>query len=105
MTELKIKIEDQYLLAFINFLDTLSYVKVEPYSSSKEVSATEGFLIVSEPDNPLRKVVRPLQKSKTIEAIIEESNYKKTDWRKINILAQELNITESVDELAQLLTA
>ena len=77
MTELKIKIEDQYVAAFLNFLETLSYVEVENLGAGNA----------------------------TIEALIKESGYKKTDWAKVTAHAEKMDIQESTEELLAQLTA
>ena len=109
MTELKIKIEDQYLAAFLNFLETLNYVEVDQSatkrSESARQSATEKFLQTAEPEHPLRKGVRPVRKGATIEDLIRESGYKKTDWKKVASHADNMNIMESTEELLAQLTS
>lgn len=106
MTELKIKIEDQYLAAFLNFLETLNYVEVEkPVGKGAQQSALEKFLETAGPDHPMRKAVKPEPKNTTIDLIVSASGYKKTNWAKVAAHAEKMEIPESTEELLAQLNA
>jgi len=92
MLELRIQIDEQYLQTFLSFLQTLSYVKVEVIEvprkvknkkKSAPVSATDVYLATLSPDSPLRKVIKPIRQNVTVEDLIRESGYVRTDWEKI----------------------
>jgi len=113
MSEIKISIDDQYLQAFLAFLQTLNYVQVEKVTKGtrdrkvkpKRGSPTEAFLSALPPDSPLRQAVKPIRKGKvTAEDLVRESGYVKTDLEKLRRLAEDLDIPQSTDELLAQLT-
>jgi hypothetical protein len=110
MSEIKIQVDDKYLQAFLAFLDTLSYVKVEKISHANSQSTaedmTEAFLSKLPPDSPLRRVVKPIRKGKvTAEDLMRESGYERTDWEKIREIGVAMDIEQSTEELLAQLTA
>ncbi len=112
MSEIKISIDDQYLQAFVAFLDTLNYVQVEKItkgnkgekSNSQSGNATETFLSELPPDSPMHQAVKPIRKSVTVEELIQESGYVKTDWDKVAQIGVAMDIQESTEELLAQLT-
>lgn len=114
MSEIKISIDDQYLQAFLAFLQTLNYVQVEKVTKRGKSgkakpetgNATESFLENLPPDSPLRQVAKPIRKGNvTAEDLIRESGYVKTDWDKVRDIGAKMNIPQSTEELMAQLTA
>ena len=106
MTEIKIKIDDQYVAAFLNFLETLSYVKVEKTTGNgTKQSAREKFLESASPDHPLWKAVQAEPQNVTLEMIISASGHKKTDWAKVAAHAENMDVQESTEVLLAQLNA
>lgn len=111
MTEIKIQVEEQYLQALLNFLQTLPYVQLKlgkmPFSanridgleSSNVEEAGVPYLNTLPSSHPLRAAIKPIRRSAKIEDLIKESGYIKTDWEKIRQLAQDLDIQESAEDL------
>ena len=113
MSEIKISIDDQYLQAFLAFLQTLNYVQVEKVTASagkdktktQTDNATEAFLDGLPSDSPLRQVVKPIRKGEvTAEDLIRESGYVKTDWEKVHEIGIAMDIPQSTEELLAQLT-
>jgi len=114
MSEIKISIDDQYLQAFLAFLQTLNYVQVEKVTKRgksnkakpKTCNAAESFLENLPPDSPLRQAVKPIRKGNvTAEDLIRESRYVKTDWEKVREIGAKMNIPQSTKELMAQLSA
>ena len=116
MSEIKLSIDDQYLQAFLAFLQTLHYVQVEKVMPNGQVekpkgekpqpgTAAETFLAGLPPDSPLHHAVKPIRKSVTVEELIRESGYVRTDLEKLRQLAIELAIPQSTETLLAQLTS
>ena len=109
MTEIKLNIEEQYLQAFLEYLKTLTYVSVQEVSGkgrrANGASASETMLQNLSPEDPLRKAVRPLRKAVTAEQLAHEQGYQKTDWKRVEQLAKEMDIQEPIEDLLAQLTA
>ena len=116
MSEIKLSIDDQYLQAFLSFLQTLHYVRVEkvaPNGRTKKTkekkdqpaSVAEVFLAGLPPDSPLHQAVKPIRKNVTVEDLIRESGYVRTDLEKLRRLAIELDIPQSTETLLAQLTS
>lgn len=114
MSEIKISIDDQYLQAFLAFLQTLNYVQVEKVTkrgkSNKAKpgtgSAAESFLENLPPDSPLCQAVKPVRKGNVTAAdLIRESGYIKTDWDKVSEIGNRMDIPQSTEELLAQLSA
>lgn len=109
MSEVKLHIDDHYLQAFLDFLRTIDYVRVEKVTDSANedypANATESFLAGLAEDNPLRQVIKPIRKGKvTAEDLIRESGYLKTDWNKVKEIGEAMDIPQSLEELLAQLT-
>ncbi len=115
MSEIKLSIDDQYLQAFLAFLQTLHYVQVEKVMPNGQVekpkgekpqpgTAAETFLAGLPPDSPLHHAVKPIRKSVTVEELIRESGYVRTDWEKVKAIGIAMEIPQSADELIAQLT-
>jgi hypothetical protein len=94
---------------FMKVLGTLDYVEVEQSTAGQSVritkNATDNFLQVAEPMHPLRKAIRPIRQGVTIEDLIKESGFKKTNWQKVALHAHKMKITETTEELLAQLKA
>lgn len=109
MSEIKINIEDQHLLAFLEFLKTLNYVQIKEISSSKYTngnakSSTKALLDTLVPGDPLHLAVKPMRASVKAEDLIREQNYQKTDWKHVKSITEEMNIQEPIEYLLAQLT-
>ncbi len=96
MSEIKINIQDQYIRAFLEFLQTLNYVQVKEIGGvavkQNSASATEAFLKTLSPNDPLRKAIQPNRQGISANDLIKEQGYEKTDWSRLNQLAKDMDI-------------
>ena len=102
MSEIKINIDDRDLQAFVAFLETLNYLKVEKVIQSKGSSSMDpnsAFLSSLPPDSPLRQAVKSIRKNVTTDDLIRESGDLKTDLGALRQLAIALDIPQSSEEL------
>lgn len=105
MSEIKLIIEDKYVLSFLEFLKTLNYVSVGevtvPSEKPKHGSGKKKKLPI---DDPAIKAARPLRSGVKVEDLIREQGYQGTDWRRLEQLATDMAIEEPVEELLAQLT-
>ena len=92
------------LSAFEHILEERKNVPISKEATHIYPTATDKFLTALEPDSPLRRAIKPVRKTITLEELIIEQNYKGTDWTKLNAMAKELDIQEPIELLlAQLM--
>jgi len=109
MSEIKISIDDQHLQAFLGLLQTLNYVRVDKVvakGSSEKLGeqvltndATASFLSGLPAENLLSQAVKPVRKTITVEELIRESGYVKTDWEKVHAIGLAMDIPQNTEEL------
>jgi len=109
MSEIKLKIEGQYLQAFLDFLKTLNYASIQKVSGKKGVQ-NDAFVSESpvqnlDPGDPLWKVIRPLHRGVKTQDLLKEQGYRGTDWKRLEKLAKEMDIQEPLEDLLTQLTA
>jgi hypothetical protein len=112
MSELKIHVEDQYLPTLLNYLQSLSYIRVEQIKEKKsskpkqakisEPNTTERYLTSLAPDDPMRQAaIRPMRENATADQLFQEGGSIKTDWDKVRQIGIEMEISE--DNIEQIL--
>ena len=83
MSELKLTIEDNYLHAFLNMLQSLNYVSVEqvtPSSKKKQKNKLDNLA----KNHPLREAIKPIRPFVSLQDLAKEQNYTKTDWQALD---------------------
>lgn len=108
MSEIKIRVQDQYLSMFLSYLETLNYVEIEDVQKSKKKKSIKKSDIQLEKlaiNNPLRQVIKPIRSAPTLEQLTKEQNYTKTDWNRLRKVADEIDIQEPIEDLLAQLTA
>lgn len=109
MSEIKINIQDRYLRAFLELLQTLNYVQVKEIGGvevkQNGESATEAFLKTLSANDPLRKAIQPTRAAGSADTLVQEQGYLNTDWKRLSKLAKDLDIQEPTDDLLAQLTA
>jgi hypothetical protein len=111
MSEIRIQVQDQYLHAFLVFLQTLNYVQVDEVKSPKSggaafipKDATTAALETLSMDDPLLQAIKSPRRNVTIEDLVRESGYNGTDWTKIEAIGQSMAIPQPIEELIAQLT-
>ncbi len=103
MYEVKLNIEEQYLSVFLKYLDTLQSVQIEKVIKKRavknDISKNEMLLKTLPPNDPLRRVIKPIRKGISLQQILTEQNYKGTNWAKIDEIAEKMDIQEPLEEL------
>jgi translation initiation factor RLI1 len=103
MYEVKLNIEEQYLSMLLKYLDTLQSVHIEKIIKKREqkngLSKNEILLKTLPLNDPLRQVIKPIRKGVTLQQILAEQNYTKTNWTRVDEIAQNLDIQEPLEEL------
>ena len=69
---------------------------IEAYFEQKDSLNTNDLL--------LAKLVKPLRKTVTVEELVEEQQYKGINKAEFEALIKEINITEPIEELLNMLT-
>jgi hypothetical protein len=106
MQQITLNIEDQYLNPFLTYLKDLNYVEIKAISKKKKVesklSASELFLKNAHPDDPIVKVVKPINKIITIEEMIAKQGYKGIDRQNFNSIVKRIDFKElSIEEIIE----
>lgn len=103
MYEVKLNIEEAYLLSFLKYLETVQTVQIERVikkrKNTRVLSKNERISQSLAPSDPLRAFIKPLREHLTKDDIKREQKYKGTDWHKIDLLAKELDIQEPLEVL------
>ena len=104
MSEIKLTVQDQYLSAFLTLLNSIDYVKIEqvnqPNKKERPNESASDVLMKTLPiDDPLRQVIKPIRTKVSLDTIIKEQNYTRTNWQKLTKIAQEMAIEEPIEEL------
>lgn len=100
MSEIRLNVDDRYLQTFLGFLKTLNYVEVSKVSKTPDLKeANQNILLTLPVDDPLRMALNTPIQSTNIEDALLNRNYQKTDLIKLGLLAEELAIPESAEEL------
>ena len=100
MSELKLKIEDHHLHAFLNMLQSLNYVSVEqikPSSKKKQKNNLDNLA----KNHPLREAIKPIRPFVTLQELAKEQNYTKTDWKALDKIVDDMDIQEPLELLLQ----
>jgi hypothetical protein len=105
MYEVKLNIEEQYLVTLLQYLETLKSAQIERVIKKRliksRINKNEELLETLAIDDPLRLYIKPLRENVTAEELAHEQNYKGTDWEKIDELAKTLDIQEPLDVLLE----
>ena len=100
MSELKLTIEDNYLHAFLNMLQSLNYVSVEqvtPSSKKKQKNKLDNLA----KNHPLREAIKPIRPFVSLQDLAKEQNYTKTDWQALDKIVDDMDIQEPLELLLE----
>jgi hypothetical protein len=106
MSEIQLAIQDQYMAAFLEFIKTLPYIEIQqvttvqkpPKPKSKKTKA--ALMLEQIPaDAPIRKVIRPMPKTKSLDDIAQAQNYRGTNMDNLKKIALALDLQEPIEEL------
>ena len=97
MNQIVLNIDNRYTADFLNYLKTLAYVEVQKVKKtepsvpfSKEASFANAALL---------EAARPIRSSVSLAQLAQEQSYVKTDWARLQKLADDMAIQEPIEEL------
>jgi hypothetical protein len=104
MSEIQLAIQDQYMAAFLEFIKTLPYIEIQQVTTVPKLlkpKKTKVALMLEQiPENaPIRKVIRPMTKVKTLDDIAKAQNYQGTNLENLNKIALALDLQEPIEDL------
>lgn len=106
MSEIKLTVKDQYLHAFLEFLNTLDYVSVKNVANLKKNG--KGLPVIendSDPSKPqVDNFIEPIEEKMDLENLLKEQNYQGPDRNRFKQMVREIAIEEPIVELLSQLT-
>lgn len=97
MNQIVLNIDNRYTADFLNYLKTLAYVEVQKV---KKTETSDFFSKEESYDNTaLLEAARPIRSSVSLAQLAQEQNYVKTDWQRLQKLANDMAIQEPIEEL------
>ena len=100
MSELRLTIEDNYLNAFLNMLQSLNYVSVEQVKPSPKKKLKNKLDILAK-NHPLREAIKPIRAFVPLQDLAKEQNYTKTDWKALDKIVEDMDIQEPLELLLE----
>ncbi|MEN9613661.1 MAG: hypothetical protein RLZZ628_4475 [Bacteroidota bacterium] len=109
MSEIQLAIQDQYMAAFLEFIKTLPYIEIQqvlPTSKLSKPKKTKVAQMLEQipQDAPIRKVIRPIRKSKSLDEMAKAQNYRGTNMENLKKIALAMDLQEPIEELLAQLT-
>jgi len=101
MSEIKLKVQDQHLIAFLAFLKTLDYVSIQKVTSQMKnrkdapLPKYRSGLSVSDPSNFIET---PVEKT-DLDALLKTQHYKGPNRKRFRTLVKTIAISEPIDQL------
>jgi hypothetical protein len=109
--EIKLTIDDQHAAMFLHFLQSLTYVKVQdtkPIKARKIVPPKKAIPNTPDPtvwkslpitEKDAQQLFRPTRATVTVEELIQEQNFKGTNWARVEQIGVALAIQEPLEML------
>jgi hypothetical protein len=98
MSELKLKIEDNYLQSFLNMLQSLNYVSIEQIKPSPKKKIKNKIDKLPK-NHPLHEAIKPIRPFIPLKELAKEQNYIKTDWNALDKIVSDMDIQEPIEQL------